>query len=543
MHAFDYNKVEGEIKVVLSDREHEILALDGKNYKVPAESLLIMDRNKIIAVAGVIGCANSMVDQNTTRTLIESACFDPILVRKTARRMGLSTDASYVFERGSDPEGYLIGLRRLLYLLENASSVDQSWVHALGFSQHRSSLSTSKVIKFDLAMLRQQLAAPRLKILEVVSRLKHLGFVVETEQDDAILSVKVPSWRHWNCENQSVILEDFARSHGLNAIKLELPTAEVDRPKLSAIQKFISAVEPVLVGSGMSEVVTRSYYSAQQVQWLEDLKPGIAEQHVQIANAIDSGYSHLRISNLIHHAQLVERSFRQGVSSVKIYELNRIFSKQKFDDSNYEHESNVLALAVSGRWYDNSWKREPEAAELVAHMKGLLDTLCAALGLKIELRSAEYAFFHPSCQAELFVDKKCIGRFGLLHPLLKDRLALTNEVVFAEIYVDSILSLKTTKSSSEINNYPAIKRDLTLKLPKKYFATEVCRNLQKLQVDDLVEVAISDDFQKSGEDFRRTTFKLVFQALDATLQGSEIDHRMQKIISDLSTKFNLELAN
>jgi phenylalanyl-tRNA synthetase beta chain len=543
MHAFDYNKVEGEIKVILSDCEQEIVALDGKTYKVPADSLLITDRKKVIAVAGVIGCANSMVDQNTTRALVESACFDPILVRKTARRMGLSTDASYVFERGADPEGYVSGLRRLLFLLENASSVDESWVHALGYSYHHSNLLTPKTIKFDLEMLRQQIAAPRLKALEITSRLKHLGFAVQSDDKDRNISVVVPSWRYWNCENQSVILEDFARSHGLNAIKLELPIAEVDRPQLSAMQKFIAAVEPVLVGSGLSEVVTRSYYSAQQVQWLEALNPGISDRHVQIANAIDSGYSHLRISNIIHHAQLAERSFRQGVSSVKIYELNRVFSKQKFEDASYEHETNVLALAISGRWYDNSWKREPETSELVAHTKGLVDTLCAALGLKIELHSAEYAFFHPSCQAEVFVDQKCIGRFGLLHPLLKDHLALTNEVVFAELYVDSILSLKASKSSAEINNYPAIKRDLTLKLPKKFFASEVCRNLEKLQIQDLIEIAISDDFQKSGEGFRRTTFKLVFQALDTTLQGSEVDQRMQKIISLLSSKFDLELAN
>ena len=121
MHAFDAERIEGKIRVVLSTQEEEVAALDGKTYRVPAGSILIKDSVKTVAVGGVIGCANSMVTTNTERVLVESAAFDPVCIRKTARAMGLSTDASYVFERGGDRELVITALRRLLALVPNVN--------------------------------------------------------------------------------------------------------------------------------------------------------------------------------------------------------------------------------------------------------------------------------------------------------------------------------------------------------------------------------------------------------------------------------------
>ena len=541
MHAFDYDKVEGEIRVVLSSAEEECIGLDGKTYKIPAGSLLIVDRKKTIAVAGVIGCANSMVDLNTKRALIESAAFDPICVRKTARRMGLSTDASYIFERGSDPENCEIALRRLLALVEAASSVNDSWVHPLGFSSVQESRLADREIQVDLAFLRQQLALPRIKAVEVSSRLKHLGYLSLVSDENSI-RVKVPSWRMWNCESASTIIEDFARSYGLNSIPLSLPQSELFPPARSGMQDFIESSEPVLNALGFTEVVTRSYYSAQFVDWLESLAPGVESKHVKIANALDSAYSHLRMTAMLHLAQLAERSHRQGLTSVKVYELSRVFSKDKPKFSPYDHETTVLSIGFSGRWFDNQWKKEPDLKESLAHLRGVVDALGAANRRELSLRASSYPFFHPSCQAEIVCEGELVGRLGVIHPALRDRLELGHEFFFAELYVDSLIQTARLETSRTINNFPSIRRDLTLKVQLRQFAEEVVGQLNSLNIPNLTEVVVADDFQKSGEDFRRTTFKLLFQAQDRTLQSVEVDQAMQQVIQDLSARYQIELA-
>jgi phenylalanyl-tRNA synthetase beta chain len=181
MHAFDAAKIDGEITVDCAQAEETIEALDGKSYRVPTGAILIRDRKKIVAVAGVIGCANSMVTAATSKVLIEAAIFDPVSVRKTARAMGISTDASYAFERGVDPEGIVGALKRLVYLAGGSAGTakDTESAHVIGFTYVEAAPAEKRKIRVTLGYIRDQLNLPRLEELEVVTRYKNLGYGVE----------------------------------------------------------------------------------------------------------------------------------------------------------------------------------------------------------------------------------------------------------------------------------------------------------------------------------------------------------------------------
>ncbi|NMC62428.1 MAG: hypothetical protein GYA55_04600, partial [SAR324 cluster bacterium] len=179
MHAFDKDKIEGEIRVELSEAEEQVEALDGKTYKVPKGSILIKDKRKTIAVGGVIGCANSMVGPATTRVLIESASFHPICIRKTARAMGISTDASYLYERGCDADMAQSALKRLLYLISGTPGVSNSaGAQAIGFNFVQEKAPEKREIVLQMNNLRTQLNLPKLNEVEVSSRLKNLGYTL-----------------------------------------------------------------------------------------------------------------------------------------------------------------------------------------------------------------------------------------------------------------------------------------------------------------------------------------------------------------------------
>jgi phenylalanyl-tRNA synthetase beta chain len=425
MHAFDREKLDGEIIVALAEREEEVAALDGKSYRVPAGALVIRDRKKIVAIAGVIGCANSMVTAATTKIAVESACFDPVTVRVAARKMGISTDASYAFERGSDPEAPMFALRRLAFLAGagGAMAKDSNGAHVMGLTYVESSALEKRRVAFSLGLIRREMNLPRLAETEVTGRLKNLGFQIETVAapgDDAKKKKEpeyralVPSWRIWDIRNPEDIVEEFARAHGLNNVKLELPPLDYQIPPRHPYELFTEKVEAALHGNGFVEIASRSFTNAADLAILEALSPGVAGRHVTIKNAIESNYSHLRMTALLHFARLAEFNHRKGVQSVKIYEFSRRFwtpDDRERKKMLYDFERNMLSIGLSGRWNEHEWRAGESAEELLARLKGVAEGMLAALGLKAAITDSDFAWLHPGKRAAFQCGRETVGVF------------------------------------------------------------------------------------------------------------------------------------
>lgn len=539
MHAFDKDKIEGELILEHTTEETTIDALDGKQYKIPAGTLIHRDRKKILDVAGIIGCSNSMVTATTTKIVIEAAAFDPVMIRKTARAMGISTDASYTFERGSDREAIIPALKRVAYLMQGAGG--QEGGHVTGLFFHDGGQTEKRKVTLHLPNLKKQLNSPRLPDIEVTTRLKNLGYTLDAAPEGSKdLVVHVPSWRLWDVENEEDLIEDFARSHGLNNIKLELPPLDYEIPPYNDMERVLNKIETSLVGNGFFEVITRSFYAADDVAFLNSLEPGIEKKQVVLKNSIESSYSHLKSTNILHFAALAAQNMRMNVPTVKIFEFGRLFSMEHASEERYEFDA--LCLAASGRWYENEWRKGESTAELYYQMKAVIESICAALGRSVHISESKHKLLHPGYQGAIVSGRETLGFFGVVHPSIRNRYELKGDLVYAEFDAVKLAREIEPKPFANPVDFPFIRRDITLKVGVQDFAGKVKQYIDAMDPANLLEVVLVDDFKKDAEDFRRVSYRLTFQNPERTLEHSEVDAAMQHILNALKEKHKLELA-
>jgi phenylalanyl-tRNA synthetase beta chain len=566
MHAFDAAKIDGEIVIDCATQLEQVEALDGRVYQVPEGSILIRDRKKIIAVAGVIGCANSMVTESTTKVCIEAAIFDPVTVRKTARAMGISTDASYAFERGVDPEGVAFSLKRLVFLAAGASGavVDSSSAHVLGYTYLEGPVTEKRKVRVKLSYLRKQLNLLKLEELEVVTRFKNLGYSVDVSElgKDREFTLGVPSWRLYDVSGVDDILEDIARAISLNRVRQELPPLQYDSPARNTLEEIAHRARPALCGAGFVEVVTRGFYSSAEVALLDSLSPGVAARHVAVKNSLEASNSHMKLSNVIDMARILSANLKRGVVAPKIYDYTRVFELPTADDAvsdeprerdslEYNYESDRLTLASAGRWSDNEWRKGESLEEHGQLFKGALAAIVKGLGGVFSVSKSENPFLHPGIQTSIKMGRSIVGVFGVIHPLIRAEYDLRIPAWYAEFdlrLVARFLSRGVSSGCEVFSDLPAISRDVTLMIDKKAQAGRVVRIVKESEFANpenaarLRDVMIVDDFTKTGEEFRRVTYRIVFQSRERTLTHEEVDSAMMVIFEDLRAKHGILLA-
>ena len=540
MHAFDRDAIEGEVIVDELTESEEITALDGKSYKVPVGAVVIRDRKKILAVGGVIGCANSMVKPGTTRVAIESATFDPVSVRLTRRAMNINTEASHVFERGSDIENVKFALQRTVYLL-GIGGVGGA-AQALGLSYIEGVTADKRKLDFNISDVRKEMNLPRLKEIEILSVLKSLGFVVSPKEEEGSFTVQVPSWRLWEVKNSEELIEEVARIFGLKRIALDVPPLSYEVPALTGLENLRDNIEPVLHGRGFFEVITKGFTSGADLKLLSDLSAEIVGQTMAIKNAVEGSYSHLKTTNLLHLARLAVSNSRRNVTAIKVYEWGRLFSKNRAEGTPYEYERDVLNLATLGRWSDTAWRKPEDDQLMLNSFFGTIRALFTALNLDLEITQGVNPFLHPGKQARLLANGEFFGTCGVIHPKLATSLEIPSQFIFAELEVDKLIAEMSAREYSRPSDYPIVWRDLTLCVPERQFAGEVISIISKMKISDLVKTDIVDDFKREGESFRRISYRITFQNNDRTLSSEEVDTHILKILESLDKKHDLKLV-
>jgi phenylalanyl-tRNA synthetase beta chain len=232
--------------------------------------------------------------------------------------MGLSTEASHLFERGTDTEQVLFALKRLVHLARGASGVvkDASSAHPLGLTVLPGADREIRKISISYQRIRDEMNLPRLSDTEVTSRLKYLGYTIDSSSNAKQVVVVVPSWRLWDVSHEQDLCEDVVRSIGLHRVKIELPLREPVIPARSPREELLDRFRSPLHGSGFHEVITKGFYTPTDIAPLEELSPGFLESHVRISNAVDRSNALLKGTNLIHLADLLEQLAITGVAWV-----------------------------------------------------------------------------------------------------------------------------------------------------------------------------------------------------------------------------------
>lgn len=506
-HAFDADRVEGAVVVRESrpgERAWPLFAAGP--VELPAGTLIIADEARILAIAGVIGCEESKTTASTRRVLLESATFDPVAVRKAARALGLSTDASQRFERGGDPSAPLLGAGRVVRLLEDTGD----WSHRGDSAVIRRWSDPERVISLDLARASTFLGIP---LHDAPERLGRLGFGVKV--GDGVLEVRIPPARLWDVEAEADLHEELARVIGYNALPTTLPPVPCGAEPTPAEDRR-DRVEEVLLGAGFLEMVNNGFYSRQLVESLGIDADHPLHAHVETLNALDRGYSLLRNQTLAQAVETVATNVRLKNPHVRAFEWARTFHPTGAGALDPRRppcvERTVLWAVMTGPLRPAHWADKPPEVDLW-YVAGLVDTLAAELRQPLRVEAADpldplHGLLHPYRQGRVSLRGETVGRFGEVHPAVCARARLRGVTPYY-LELDARPLLEHPAEPLRYLEPPAMapmRRQLTLVLPDGVEAASVSRLLAApgLESAEVVDLFVLEDGT------RAVTFELAF---------------------------------
>ncbi len=559
-HAFDADKIQGAIVVRTSRAgEHAWPLFEEKPREVPEGTLVIADEHKILAIAGVIGCEDSKATEASSRILLESATFDPVAVRKGARALGLHTDASARFERGSDPSLPLTGAGRVVLLLEQAG-----WQRVGTTGLFGAWRNPNRLIPLEIGYVASFLEHP-LTEEEIRDRLSRYDFEVSPSYPDFLgderwpipgdlaeksrerlrntLLVRVPPHRLWDVEFAADIAEELAKSIGYNQTPQRLPP--VDRGALPTPPEQAKAkVDNLLVASGFFEVFTDGFYGREVREKLGLTPNHLLWNHVETLNSIDRGYSLLKNNALAQAVETVATNLRVNHRLVRAYEWTRVFLPTPTAENGVCKELKLLWLVASGPLRPAHWS--DDAPEVDTYfLTGLVEELAAELGLdlsveKPNLQHPVSGLLHPYRQASITLGGKLVGILGEIHPKVCQNHKIKRE---RPVFLQLEASILAKAGGRTVHFVPPpetqpVRRDLAFTLPDRVTAGEIADALASAGPTWLTQVAIADryDHEDHGQPVRTITYTLTFSR-ETALTTEELNQACEMLIASVGTRF------
>ena len=540
-HAFDAAAVQGTIRIRTARAGEKARPLNASAaVELPAGTPVIADDDKILAVAGVIGCEESKVTAATRRVFLESACFDPVAVRMAARALGIQTPASTRFERGADPTLAAIAAARVIELLESGDLGRRAGPTAAVVRWR----DPRRRIDLDVRRLSTQLAR-EVAADEARTRLARYGFEVEPI-GEARLRVTVPPHRLWDVSAPEDLYEEIARSVGYNSLRSQLPVVAVGAPP-STEEEERTAVEDVLVGMGAYEVFTDAFYSRPTREALGFSEAHPLWRHVETVNALEANSSLLKNNCLAQAVETVAANVRFKNEHVAAYEWTRTFHPDPQAANKVCVEREVLWLIVNGSVPAPSWRDKGRPADLY-YLKGIVREL------GVELRQpfvvgplgATHALatsLHPQRQADVLLHGARVGVLGEVHPDVCRAFGLK----FARpCYLEldaSALKLGPRRSSVELPPSTLYAtRMLAFTLPPRVEAIDVVCALRAAAPAWLDQISICDLFEheERATPARTVTYALRFSQEGASRTSDELNattfHLADAVIAELGAR-------
>ena len=529
-HVFDADKVSGAIVVRESVAGETAWPLFTEGHvDLPAGTLVIADEEKILAIAGVIGCEDSKTTAETTRILLESAAFDPVAVRKAHRALNIHTDAAARFERGSDPSAPLRGAGRVVYLLERHAGWQR--VGATGLVGDWT--DPGRHIRLNAAAANAFLASS-LATTDIIDRLERYGFSV-TFQDEDDLVLKVPPHRLWDVEFAADLYEELAKSVGYNNTPAEIPPVGMGALP-SAAELACERVEEALLGQGFYEVITDGFYGRD----MRDRLGAASEEHplhahVSTLNSLERGYSMLKNNGLGHALEAVDKNLRVRFTDIKMYEWTRTFHPT---EDGTPRERALLWMLTTGVATPRTWaNQKPQAAD-VHYLKGVLAELSVELGLPFQLASADEVdpltpCMHPNRRAAVTLNGERVGLLGEVHPAVLERFRIKRaRPCYLELDRAALVRAGQRPTYSPPPVHQPIVRSLAFALPPQVEAGQVSAILTREGPDWLDHVAMTDlfRFEEDGRPLRAITYELTYSNSEGSRSAEEVNVLTEQLV-------------
>ena len=544
MHCFDADMVAGHKIVVTTQPEGtKFITLDGEEHSLSERDLSICNANEAMCIAGIFGGKGSGTYENTRNIVLESAYFHPTWIRKSARRHGLSTDASYRFERGIDPNGQVYALKQAAILCKELAGGQVSMQIKDVYPEP---IEGSKVVlTYDYvnSLIGKEIGKDTIK-----SIVTSLDMKIEAENENQI-EILVPAYRV-DVKRPCDVVEDILRIYGYNNVEIPLqlkgtltiPTDE-DRNR-----KYINLISEQLVGGGFNEILNNSL---TKVSYYKDLNCYTEETTVKILNPLSADLGVMRQTLLFGGLESIVRNANRKNSNLRFFEFGNCYH---YDESKKEADKFIkaytqdqhLGLWVTGKRVENSWAHPNEDASFY-ELKAYVENILVRLGLSLQsvtLAKGENNIFEDSIS---IVTKagKMIAELGVVAYKLTKNMGITNEVFFADIYGDNLLKAvkKYVVEDKEISKFPAVSRDLALLVDKTVEFEQIKEIAYSTEKKLLKAVELFDVYEGKNlpEGKKSYAVNFILQDEQKTLNDKQIDSIMKKLIDNLTKRLNAEL--
>ena len=530
MHAFDYDSLRENRIVVRCRLPHEdrLRTLDGETRQLVDDTLLICDGSRPVAVAGVMGGLESEVSIATSNLLLESAYFDPASIRATSKRLGLSTEASYRFERGADREAPVRALNRCCHLiLELAGGRCSGPV----LDEYPGQISPQWI---DLTPRRiSQVIGKDLDPAFVTRTLESLSYQI-TEQESG-WRVKVPTFRV-DCSHPDDLVEDLLRHHGYDRIESTYPPSHSQGRRLPD-QMSMEAVIEALLGAGYSEAVTLAFTTPESESAFHTSDRTL----IGLGNPLSEDLTHLRSTLAAGLVSSLRTNFNFGSRQVRLFELGKVF-----ESGPQPVESMHLGLVASGSADSQFWAG-PAAEFTFFHMKGLIEALADTLGQQFRFESSPIGFLHEGISASIYESTgDRVGWVGRLNPALEQEYKLNQPIFLAEISLQKLLKRAPSEPRfKDLDRFPSSDRDISFLVDNEVqygTITDAIKALSILELRDIQPIDFYHD-RKLPTGKKSLTIRLTFANPERTLQQDEIAVHASAVFDQLSARFGAQLRS
>ena len=528
LHAFDIRNLSGEKIIVRRAAEGEsIVALDGKKYDLTPENLCICDAEKPVAIAGVMGGEYSGIQPDTTTVVLESAFFDPDSIRMTSRKLGLSSDASYRYERGVDRNAVLAAGRRALQLILEIAGGEYA-----GCCEVAAPAPEVRTIEADYNRIRGLLGLD-VTDSDIEKILTSLGFGMTAPG-----VFTVPSWRVYDVVGEADLAEEVARIYGLDKLPAVPIRAITDDFKLDGCH-VIESLRNQLTGIGLDEIVCGSMIDEKSATADKMFTP---EELIRPYNPISLDLGVMRPSLLPGILNTVRHNIARKNLDLALFEIGHVFCK---NTEKFPEERDELAIAVTGRIHPERFSAERAVVADFYDLKGILESLLTARKVKnFQFRAAEDPRFLKGHCAEVLVNKRVAGVFGEVVPALTKGMRLSTPLFVAMIQLKELLTAEErTLLYDPISQFPSTSRDVAFIAPKELEHRIVVDFIQKAHLPNLERVELFDIFEGEavGEGRKSMAYSLIFRSAERTLTDDEVNSAHEKLRQKLERGLGVEL--
>lgn len=544
LHAFDYTLLQDKkIVVRRCDPGEVFVTLDGQERRLPPDALMIRDGRRSVALAGIMGGLNSEIVPTTTSVLIESACFERFGIRRTAKALGMSTEASFRFERGIDPEGTLWAAHRSAYLMAKLSG---------------GKILSGVIDVYPSPIVRRPVTAKTKRVnsllgLDLTGRqmssyLERLGLKVEVEGcAEETLVCKPPSWR-WDLDREVDLAEEVARIHGFQNIPLTMPICASMPDRTKETSSRIDRVRTLINASGFTEVVTMSFTSEGAAREFVSTENG--EVGPALLNPLTEDYAVMRTSLLPGLLSVMKRNLNFRWEDQKLYEVGKTFAA--VPGAELPREDLRLAGIAVGKRYPDLWHFHKGEMDVFGKidsirevdyydLKGALENLLEGLGVSdATFVPCTLPFLHPGKSADLMLGGEVVGFMGELAPKKIREHDLPAQVQVFQILLEPLfVQTRKDRVFKPIPRYPYMERDLSFIVERNCSGDKIKHLISRLGHDIITSVILFDLYRgESIPDGRQSiTLRVRYQSEDRTLTDEEVQEVhslvMQALVDEL----------